>query len=228
MPFAWLSMKPTSSSTNAWRRLGTPEVAPRTTHQRKPMPTMPRMTETASESKWIVQKPPSPMRVAPCVRWWLMYSDGLNSEPAAILLFTSVGSSVFAHEERHGKNKHRGHERDEESRDHRGFVIRQHEPQQEHGEADLQRFGLQCTSQNPPCRACTPPRRGHHRGRQSGDHADQPPCSRRHRAVLAGQARRASRDGGGGGELPLQDGADRPSQASKHDVFPTPGKAQKL
>ena len=36
MPFTWSSTKSNSSSTKAWRLSGTPEVAPRTTHHRKP------------------------------------------------------------------------------------------------------------------------------------------------------------------------------------------------
>ena len=58
-PLTWSSMKSNASSTNAWRLFGTPEVAPRTTHQMKPMPTTPTSSAVTSESTCSVQKPPS-------------------------------------------------------------------------------------------------------------------------------------------------------------------------
>jgi hypothetical protein len=58
IPFAWESTKSISHSTAAWRLPGTPEVAPRTTHQMNPMPTSPSRIDTAIESRLSAQKPP--------------------------------------------------------------------------------------------------------------------------------------------------------------------------
>src|SRR4051812_48234965 len=101
MLLACSSTKLNSSSTNAWRLLGTPDVAPRTIHQMKPTPTNPSRIATAIESKCNVQKPPSPTWCAPCVRWWPMYSVGVSSLSVAIV----------ADKKSHRKNEDRYHER---------------------------------------------------------------------------------------------------------------------
>src|ERR687887_484300 len=64
MPFAASSTKSIISSTNAWRLFGTPEVAPRTTHQMKPTPTIPSRIETMSESTFSDQNTDDCLRVA--------------------------------------------------------------------------------------------------------------------------------------------------------------------
>src|SRR5258706_9660647 len=51
----WSSTKSIASSTKAWRLSGTPAVAPRTTHQRNPMPSTPSTTEVTSVSTCNVQ-----------------------------------------------------------------------------------------------------------------------------------------------------------------------------
>jgi len=68
MPFTCSSTNPTSSSTNACRLFGTPEVALRTTHQMEPMPMTPSSTAVTSESTCSVQKPPSPTGLSKNVR----------------------------------------------------------------------------------------------------------------------------------------------------------------
>ena len=60
MSFAWLSTNSKRISTKAWRLLGTPAVAPRTTHQRKPRLTTPSSTAVSRESTFSVQNEPSP------------------------------------------------------------------------------------------------------------------------------------------------------------------------
>jgi hypothetical protein len=68
MLFAWLVMKSNASSTNACRLLGTPAVAPRTTHQMKPIPANPTSSDMIRVSTCSVQKPPSPNDLAKKVR----------------------------------------------------------------------------------------------------------------------------------------------------------------
>src|ERR1700694_3144383 len=158
-------MKPISSSTKAWRLSGTPAVAPRTTHQMKPSATTPRMSAVTTESTLIVQKPPSPPPTGldRKVRWCSMYSEGVSSLPAVIGLI----ASVVADKKRHGEYQHRDDERSDEDADHRLRVVRQHEPQQEHGDADLDCFGPQRAEQNSPCGLRVAPR-SHECGRQPG------------------------------------------------------------
>src|SRR5688572_3056382 len=58
MPRTCSSTKSINNSTKACRLPGTPAVAPRTTHQRKPKPTMPSTTAVTTESTLTLQKPP--------------------------------------------------------------------------------------------------------------------------------------------------------------------------
>ena len=75
-----------ASSTKAWRLVGTPAVAPRTTHHSRPMPTMPRIAAVTTESTCRVQKEPS--------------TDRLREEGQVVLdvfgggQFAAVGSSL--------------------------------------------------------------------------------------------------------------------------------------
>ena len=69
MPLAWLSMNSNISSTNAWRLLGTPAVAPLATHQIKPSPRKPSRIATETESRCNVQKSPSPTFFPKKLRW---------------------------------------------------------------------------------------------------------------------------------------------------------------
>src|ERR671924_372991 len=109
MPLAASSTKSIISSTNAWRLFGTPEVAPRTTHQTKPSPMRPRAIDVRTESTFSVQKPPSPTGFVRNVRWCWMYSEGVSSAPAAIR-----STSVVAYEKRHREYQKRHYEaRDE-------------------------------------------------------------------------------------------------------------------
>src|SRR5713101_3259926 len=125
-----------------------PAVAPRTTHQMKPSATTPRTSAVISESTLIIQKPPSspPTGFEKKVRWCSMYSEGVSSLPAAIGLI----ASVVADKKRHGEYQHRDHERSDEYADHRLSVVRQHEPQQEQGDSELDCFGPQRAEQNFP------------------------------------------------------------------------------
>src|SRR6185503_4861360 len=212
--FAWSSTKPISNSTNAWRRPGMPEVAPRAIHHRKPRLTKPSRMETASESKLRVQKPPSPSTFVPCVRWWLMYSVGLNSAAIAQLEIRSL----VAHEERHGKHEHGGDEGDEKRAGHGVVVVRQHEPQQDQREAELHRFGLQRNDQNPPC-GLRSPARSHQRGHQACNQADGAAGGRRYRALRTYQKRGRHGDCRGYRYLPDENLADRLAQAGKHGAL---------
>src|SRR3982074_2618149 len=159
-------MKPISSSTKAWRRSGTPAVAPRTTHQMKPSATTPRMNAVTMESTLMVQKPPSPPPTGfdRKVRWCSMYSEGVSSLPAAIGLI----ASVVADKKRHGEYQHRDEERSDEDAGHRLSVVRQHQPQQEHGDSDLDCFGPQSPEQNSSCGLRVAPP-SHECGRQPGN-----------------------------------------------------------
>ena len=58
MPFTCSSTNSISELDEGLALAGTPEVAPRTTHQMKPSPTTPRRTEVTSVSTLSVQKPP--------------------------------------------------------------------------------------------------------------------------------------------------------------------------
>src|SRR2546430_11551660 len=137
MPFACSSTKSISSSTKAWRRVGTPAVAPRTTHQIKPTPTKPSRMETISESTFSAEKPPSPRDLVKNVRWCWMYSEGVSSLAAAIF------RSVIAHEKRHGKNQQGDDEGCDQRADHRLAVVHENEPEQQDGEPELYRLGPQ-------------------------------------------------------------------------------------
>src|SRR5256885_9584764 len=92
MAFACWSTKSIRTSTKAWRRFGTPEVAPRTTHQKKPTPSKPSRSDTTSVSTFSVQKPPSPTGFSKKLRWCSMYSEGVSSLPAAIGSIASRGA----------------------------------------------------------------------------------------------------------------------------------------
>jgi hypothetical protein len=72
MPFTWSSMNSIRSSTRACRLLGTPEVAPRTTHQIAPMASTPTSAAVTTESTFSAQNPPSPTGLARKVRWCWM------------------------------------------------------------------------------------------------------------------------------------------------------------
>src|SRR3954464_7021888 len=141
MPFACSSTKSISSSTIAWRLVGTPEVAPRTTHQMNPRPTKPRRIDTMIESMLSAQKPPPcsspPSGLMKKLRWCWMYSDGVSSVASAIY----SNESVFAHKKRHRKDQ----QGDNEGCDQRTHdclaVVHEHEPKQQHGEAELHRLG---------------------------------------------------------------------------------------
>src|SRR2546428_2413723 len=110
MAFACWSTKSIRTSTKAWRRFGTPEVAPRTTHQKKPMPSKPSRSDTTSVSTFSVQKPPSPTGFSKKLRWCSMYSEGVSALPAAI---GSI-ASVVAGGKRHGEYQHRDGEYSDE------------------------------------------------------------------------------------------------------------------
>src|SRR5258706_12318658 len=69
MPFTWSLMKSKQSSTNACRFVGTPELAPLATHQKKPTPMNPTITPTMIESRLSVMNPPSPTGLEKKVRW---------------------------------------------------------------------------------------------------------------------------------------------------------------
>src|SRR5439155_8033300 len=159
MAFACWSTKSIRTSTKAWRRFGTPEVAPRTTHQKKPMPSKPSRSDTTSVSTFSVQKPPSPTGFSKNLRWCSMYSEGVSALPAAI---GSI-ASVVADKKRHGEYQHRNDECCDEDADHRLSVVHQHDPQQQHGETELHRLGAQGAEHDPPCRL-----RISHRGNQRG------------------------------------------------------------
>ena len=84
MPFTWSSMNSMASSMKACRFPGTPEVAPRTAHQRNPNATTPSTSDVANVSTCSVQKPPSLNCLALNARWCLMYSVGVSCSAAAI------------------------------------------------------------------------------------------------------------------------------------------------
>src|SRR5438445_1722559 len=214
MLFTWSSTNSISSSTKACRLLGTPAVAPRTTHQRKPNARMPSSAAVISVSTLIAQNPPSPLTgLVKKLRWCSMYSEGVSSLPAAIGLI----ASVVADKKRHGEYQHRDDERSDEDADHRLSVARQHEPQQEHGEADLDCFGPQRADQNSPCGLRVAPR-SHECRRQPGNDAHQTAGGRRHRSLRARQQRRGNRHCSRCRELPLQNRAYRLAQMAKHGV----------
>src|SRR5688572_12557596 len=212
MPFAWLSTKSIRSSTIAWRRVGTPALAPRTTHQMNPTPTTPSRIDTASESTFIDQKPPSPTGLVRKVRWCWMYCEGVSSLAADIVV-----TSVLSDKKRHRKNEHRHDERAEQDAHCRVRVVRQHEPQEEQRQADLRCFGPQRADQDSRCRLRIA-QRSQERGRDAGDDAHCASRGRRYRAVPAVQPGRRERHDGGGGELPDEDGANRSAQRAKHGV----------
>src|SRR6267143_473536 len=216
MPFTWSSMKPISSSTNAWRLPGTPAVAPRTTHQMKPSATTPRITAVISESTLIIQKPPASATTGfeKKVRWCSMYSEGVSSLPAAAI---GLIASVVADKKRHGEYQHRDHERSDQDADRGLPVVRQHEPQHEHGKADLDCLGTQRAEQNPLCGLRVAPR-SHERGRQSGNDADQAAGGRRYRSRCARKQRGGNRHCSRCRELPSQNRAYRLAQLAKHGV----------
>src|SRR5689334_7242428 len=140
MPFACSSTKSIRSSTNACRLVGTPDVAPRTIHQMRPTPMKPSRMETMIESRFSTQNPPPcsspPSGFVKKVRWCWIYSDGVSSVASAI-----CRTSVVAHKKRHGKN-HQGHDEGcDKGADNRLAVSDEHQPQQQHGEADLDGFG---------------------------------------------------------------------------------------
>src|SRR3990172_3468190 len=58
IPLTWSSTNSIASSTNAWRLPGTPAVALRTTHQRKPMPSTPSTAAVITASTCMVQNEP--------------------------------------------------------------------------------------------------------------------------------------------------------------------------
>src|SRR5437667_3050044 len=213
MTFACWSTKSIRTSTKAWRRFGTPEVAPRTTHQNKPTPSKPSRSDTTSVSTFSVQKPPSPTGFSKKLRWCSMYSEGVSALPAAI---GSI-ASVVADKKRHGEYQHRDDERSDQDADRGLPVVRQHEPQQEHGKADLDCLGTQRAEQNFPCGLRVAPR-SHERGRQPGNDADQAAGGRRHRSLRARQQRRGNRHRSRCRELPLQNRAYRLAQMAKHGV----------
>ena len=73
-----------------------------------------------------------------------------NAEPYAPGAREQIGprchagnASVLAHKERHRKNQHRRDEGAEEHAHHRLLVVREHEPQQEQRETELDAFGPQ-------------------------------------------------------------------------------------
>src|SRR5687768_11363598 len=203
MPFAWLSTKSISSSTIAWRRVGTPELAPRTTHQMKPTPITPSRVDTASESTLSDQKPPSPTGLVRKVRWSWMYWEGVSSVAAAIVV-----TSVLSDKKRHRKNEHRHDECAENGADRRLRVVRQHEPQQEQRQAEPDRLGAQRPSQNSPC-GLRLAQRSHQCRRQAGNDAHCAARGRRKRTMPTGQQRSRQRHCGRGRELPGENGAYR-------------------
>src|SRR5205814_1392141 len=69
MLFTCSSTNSIASSTNAWRRFGTPLVAPRTTHQMKPMPSTPSTTDVTKVSTLSDQNPPLPVETVKYERW---------------------------------------------------------------------------------------------------------------------------------------------------------------
>src|SRR4030088_3186545 len=147
----------------------------------KPSAATPRTSAVSSESTLIIQKPPpsAPTGFEKKLRWCSMYSEGGSSLPAAAI---GLIASVVANKKRHGEYQHRDDERSDEDADHRLRVVRQHEPQQEHGDCNLDCFGPQRAEQNPLCGLRVAPR-SHERGRQSGNDADQTAAGRRHRSL---------------------------------------------
>src|SRR2546430_9631140 len=128
MAFACWSTKSIRTSTKAWRRFGTTEVAPRTTHQKKPTPSKPSRSDTTSVSTFSVQKPPSPTGFSKKLRWCSMYSEGVSTLPAAI---GSI-ASVVAGQKRPGENQTPDDEWCDEDPDHCLCGVRPHEPPQEY------------------------------------------------------------------------------------------------
>src|SRR4029079_645402 len=150
MPFTCSSINSNASSTKAWRFESTPEGAPRTTHQKKPSVRTPSTAAVASESTLIDQKPPpSATGLLKKVRWCWMYSDALNSVACAIAANFYL---VVAHKKCHREDQDRQHKRSQERGDDDVPVHRQHQPQQDDDEADLDALGSQRAMQNPPCR----------------------------------------------------------------------------
>src|SRR5207249_10489975 len=207
MAFACWSTKSIRTSTKAWRRFGTPEVAPRITHQKKPMPSKPSRSDTTSVSTFSVQKPPSPTGFSKKLRWCSMYSEGVSALPAAI---GSI-ASVVADKKRHGEYQHRDDECCDEDADHHLSVVRQHEPQQEHGDSELDCFGPQRAEQNFPCRLRVAPR-SHECRRQPRNDAHRTAGGRRHRSLRPRQQRRGNRHCSRCRELPMQNRAYRLAQ----------------
>src|SRR5882762_367060 len=155
MPFTWSSMKPISSSTNAWRLPSPPAGLPLTTHQMKPSATTPRTSAVFSESTLIIQKPPSsaPTGFEKKLRWCSMYSEGVSSLPAAAI---GLIASVVANKKSHGKDQQCDDEGCDQGADDRLAVVHQHDPQQQHGETELHRLGAQGAQHDPPRRLRIP------------------------------------------------------------------------
>src|SRR6267142_114229 len=150
MSFACLSTNSQASSTKAWRLPGTPEVAPRTTHQMNPMPRIPSSRDVSSESRLSVQNPPCPTGCSKNARWWPMYEPGVSSCSAAIA-GNPRSTLLFANPYRHGENQDRGDERSDQPDCDDVPVRRQRDPQEEKHERHLDGLGPQCGVQCLPC-----------------------------------------------------------------------------
>src|SRR6266567_954132 len=165
----WSFTNSIASSTNACVLEGTPEVALRTTSQRKPSTRTPRMAEVTIVSKWIVQNPPCSLTgSAKNVRWCWMYDVASSSCSAAIVLRS------VPNQNRRLRNEHGDDESRQKRPVHDLAVARQHEPDLQHDDRDFRRLGPdhRAHGRGGARRAAEPDQ---HREYDAGRNIDKPP-----------------------------------------------------
>ena len=87
MPLAWVSTISTSSSTNAWKRPGTPEVAFAAARYSTKQLTTPSSVAQKMESRLKTEKSTTAVCFwfCRCCRWWTMYSPAVGALPSAAM-----------------------------------------------------------------------------------------------------------------------------------------------
>ena len=203
-------MKPNSSSTNAWRLFGTPEVAPRTTHQMKPMPTRPSRIET--DERIEVDRPEA--AVAELLR---AVRQVVTDVLGGVQFFAGCHLIQSYSRTKKAMVKIRTVTTNDPIRRRRDDVLvhRQYQPQQEHDQTDLDCLGPQRADQDAPLQTAPCPSMPRPRMPSRRTMLTAPPKAADSAPSTPARSPPASVRAAVAISLPPQNGADRPAQGAQ-------------